>query len=210
MIARETHRTDRQSEPHRRLVRRPRLFQLLSIGLLCGLPAVAGAQEVPSIVTVPWVANVPQVPHDIVSGRMTRLKGVQRGFEPQGEQENPFQQITSVTIEALVTCGNDALNFSLNGVDVGTLAVNDAHCTCTPPLTRADNINRQEVLDAWQPDVSLDENIARMVKATSRTHELWVAMTIHNGAQSRRICIHDRSEGGCVSCLLYTSPSPRD
>ena len=44
------------------------------VGVLAGLPGVALAAD-PVVKTVPWVATNPLIPHDILSGRMTWLKG---------------------------------------------------------------------------------------------------------------------------------------
>jgi hypothetical protein len=44
------------------------------VGALAGLPGVALAAD-PVVKTVPWAATNPLIPHDILSGRMTMLKG---------------------------------------------------------------------------------------------------------------------------------------
>ena len=75
----------------------------------------------PEAKTVPFAANAPLVPHDIVTG----IGGGPVGFGP----------LTSITISSLSTCSADDQIFSLNGTEVDRLNVSNAHCTCSPPVT---------------------------------------------------------------------------
>ena len=183
-----------------------RQHRLLGLALLLG-GGVASAQNppVPTVVTVPWVANAPRIPHDIISGVPTELKGVELGFVPPPPEGAPaFNAIDSVTIETVTTCGTDAQNFFLNGVAVGTLQVNNAHCTCDPPLSTL-RVTNAAVLAAWNPD--LQANAARYSKATETSHFLWAAMTVTQDGQAKRICISDRTGGNCTEPNLCTNNS---
>ena len=63
------------------------------------VPAFASAQDVPAAATIPWIATAPRVPHDILSGVETELKGVELGFVPPPNQgAADFRTIDSVTI----------------------------------------------------------------------------------------------------------------
>ncbi|MCA9560087.1 MAG: hypothetical protein KC583_16180, partial [Myxococcales bacterium] len=140
------------------------------------------------------------MPHDILSGVETELKGVELGFVPPPNQgAADFRTIDSVTIESLTTCNNDAQVFQLNGVAVGQLGVNGVHCQCDPPITTA-TTRDAAVLAAWNPD--LQANTARFNKAATGTHYLWAAMTVIDEGESKRICIVDRTGGNCTETNL--------
>ena len=50
-------------------------FIVASVAIV-GAPATAEAQA-PTVATVPWVPAAPRIPHDIIGGRATRLKGAE-------------------------------------------------------------------------------------------------------------------------------------
>ncbi|MEZ4474539.1 MAG: hypothetical protein R3F60_27880 [bacterium] len=175
-----------------------RRWGLACLALLA--PSWAAAQDAPATVTIPWIATAPQVPHDILSGVETELKGVELGFVPQAQGGGAdFRTIDSITMESLTTCNNDAQVFSLNGAQVGQLGVNGAHCQCDPPVTSA-TTRDAAALAAWNAD--LQANTARFQKATTNTHYLWAAMTVTQNGESKRICIVDRTGGNCTESNL--------
>ncbi|MEZ4474532.1 MAG: hypothetical protein R3F60_27840, partial [bacterium] len=150
--------------------------------------------------TIPWIATAPRVPHDIISGVQTELKGVELGFVPQAQGGGAdFTTIDSVTLESVTTCGTDAQQFFLNGVAVGTLNINNVHCQCDPPITTT-TVRAANVLAAWNRD--LQANTGRFLKSTTTSHYLWAAMTVTQNGESKRLCIIDRTGGNCTESNL--------
>jgi len=185
---------------------------LLASLLLFSAPAFGQA---PDVVTVPWVASAPLVPHDIISGVQTELKGVELGFVPEPDPNDPepeFDAIDSVTVETLSTCGADPLQFFLNGVAAGTVNVNGAHCDCAPGVVLSATTQDAAVRAAWN-GADIQANAARFLEQGSNTAYTWAAMTVRQGAESIRICIFDLANSNCETqnlCEAGNAAGPID
>ena len=187
-------------------------------GLLAGLMLLsvpAFGQQAPDVVTIPWVANAPLVPHDIISGVQTELKGVELGFVPAPDPNEPepeFDAIDAVTVETLSTCGAEPLQFFLNGTPVSTVNVNNAHCDCAPGVVLSATTQDAAVRAAWNGN-DIQANAARFLVQGNSTAYTWAAMTVRQGADSLRICIFDLANSNCGTqnlCEAGNSASPLD
>ncbi|MDA1302464.1 MAG: HYR domain-containing protein, partial [Proteobacteria bacterium] len=169
--------------------------------------------ETPQAATVPWISIAPSVGHDVISGQATKLKGVEAGQPapvvppppPPPPPTFPFETIDSITVETLSTCGTSPQNFSLNGVALGSMNVNNAHCTCSPPLTRGKTTD-PTALAAWDGS-DIQGNVGGFSRSDRTTVDLWASMTVTSDGDARKICLFDRSGGGCTTTYLCSGHS---
>ena len=81
------------------------LFSALAIAAALLFPGAAMAQA-PVVKTVPWVANIPLIPHDTWSGKSIRLKGTSSMAGANIQYSWDFGDGSPVTAPAVVTTGN--------------------------------------------------------------------------------------------------------
>ncbi len=93
----------------------------------------------------------------------------------------------SITFDILATCGADPLNFYLNGVLIGTVAVNPSgQCGCGAPLQSFTVANAGLIASAWNLE---GNNTFRTVKDDSQSALAWVHARLRAGQQSVTYCI---------------------
>ena len=81
------------------------LFFALAVAAALLFPGAAMAQA-PVVKTVPWVANIPLIPHDTWSGKSIRLKGTSNQAGANIQYSWDFGDGSPVTAPAVVTAGN--------------------------------------------------------------------------------------------------------
>ncbi|MDA0791822.1 MAG: HYR domain-containing protein [Proteobacteria bacterium] len=116
-----------------------------------------------------------------------------------------FATIDSIRMESLSTCGTDVQSFQLNGVNVGGVNVNHAHCQCDPPISIS-TTSDAALLAAWDGS-NLQANVGRYSKPGTSSNYLWAAITVTAGGDALRLCIVDRTGGGCVETNLCAANS---